>query len=154
MREGSILASVELNAATAGSIVQLYKSIDVDGDGTLTEADFTALAADEEDEAAAEGWRLLQQRFDADADGTITLSEFRSTFKGLGVEAKMCAAPPACAAASPLSRGRRNEAIGFVQPCVPAAGGGPRAAGSQCAAGTAGRWRSGSRSCRPRRTGS
>jgi len=82
------IASMTLDQATNAAIVHLFKSIDVNGDGELTQEDFDKLAGDLDSDFGAEGWAKLQEHFDVDADGRVSLDEFRFGLKGFGI--KVC----------------------------------------------------------------
>jgi len=81
----AVLALVTLAEGVSGEIVQLFKSIDKDGSGELTQDDFQILLEDQA-ESVAETWAILASKFDANCDGEVSLDEFRVGFKQYGID--------------------------------------------------------------------
>jgi len=84
------IQTMSLTSAANGGIVQLFKSIDVNGDGTLSPEDFSTLADGGDDsEFNAEGWQKLSIHFDMDGDEAISMDEFRFGMKGFGMKVSL-----------------------------------------------------------------
>lgn len=68
----AVISKIPLAEGVSGEIVQLFKAIDADGSGGLTEEDFVKLM-DDDVEAVASTWAVLANQFDNNSDGEVTM---------------------------------------------------------------------------------
>ena len=71
-------------------VLELFKAIDANLDGSLTQEDFSNFGKTTgNEEYAAEAWLKLAAKFDDDNDGSITLEEFHNGLKYVGLMSAM-----------------------------------------------------------------
>ena len=87
---GGALATLSVHEGVNGMVLELFKAIDTNLDGSLTEDDFSNFGQTTgNEEYAAEAWLKLASKFDDDNDGSITLAEFHNGVKYAGLTSAM-----------------------------------------------------------------